>query len=190
MIKINLLPVRQIRRRRETRRHVAIYGITVAFVGAVLIAWMFIVDGKINSMKKEVAKLQQKKASFQPLLNEIDKLKKDKQNLETKLGVIDSLKEGTQITVRVLDEVAARIPINRIWLKDFKYQTGRLSVKGIALDNATIANYMNSMNASDFFSNADLESSSQTIIAEKKLQSFSINFVVITPEVGQQMAKK
>ena len=55
----------------------------------------------------------------------------------------------------------------------FKLTGKKLSVAGIALDNATIAQFMNSISASEYFSAATLSSSSQKVIAGAKLKSFS-----------------
>ena len=117
MIKINLLPVRQIIRRRETRKQIFIFFVSICIVLVGMGVTSLTIVRKVSNLKKEVQKLQQKKASYQPMLNEIAKLKRDKQNLEKKLSIIDGLKSGRNKTVRILDEVAKRTPVDRLWLK-------------------------------------------------------------------------
>lgn len=182
MTYINLLPVRQIRARLQVRNEVAIYigAIVLLAVGLSLVAL-----GKISVAERlhgENTVLVKKKASYQPILNEINKLKKDKQTQETKLNVIKELKKGSQVSIHVMDELVNLTPANRLWLNSMKLSAGSLNIAGIALDNNTIAQFMDSIAASDYFSVAELASSSQTVIAGAKLKSFSLKIGVKSPE--------
>jgi len=174
MIHINLLPVRQIRQRLEVRNEIAIFFASV-FVLVLLLA--IVTGNKISTiadLKSENKVLSTKKASYQPILNEIEKLKKDKKEQETKLEVIKKLKTGSQTTVRALDKIASLTPTNRLWLKSLKQTGNSVDLTGIALDNATIAQYMKGMTNSEYFSSAELSKSDQTIIAGAKLKSFQL----------------
>ena len=88
---------------------------------------------KISTLKTEISALQQKKASYQPILNEIAKLKRNKETLEKKVDVIKKLKQGSQLTVRILDEIANRTPTSRLWLKSLKEAGGKLQLTGVAI---------------------------------------------------------
>lgn len=130
--------------------------------------------------------LTNKKASYQPILNEIEKLKKDKQEKETRLDVIKKLKTGSQVTVHVMDELAKLTPTNRLWLNSLKQSGLNVNISGIALDNATIAQFMQSINESDYFSGAELSQTSQTTIAGAKLKSFAMNIGITPPNTKQE----
>ena len=190
MIHINLLPVRQIRKRLQVRNEVAI------FMASVLVLMIFISlvalnkISQIDDLKGENQVLSKKKASYQPILNEIAKLKKDKKEQETKLEVIKKLKTGSQVTVHVMDELSRLTPSNRLWLKSLRQFGMGLSVSGVALDNATIAQYMNNIATSDYFSGAELASSSQTVIAGAKLKSFSLSIGVVSPTNNEETDEK
>lgn len=181
MIKINLLPVRQIIKRRETRKQVFIFFVSVCVVLVGIGITSLGISRKITNLKKDVKKLEAKKASYQPLLNEIAKLKRDKQNVERKLAVIEGLKSGRNITVKIMDEVAKRTPVDRLWLKSLNQSSGSLRVSGIALDNATIAEYMKLLSDSPMLGDADLSAASQTGFAGKKLKSFSLTLALTAP---------
>lgn len=178
MIKINLLPVRQIIKRRETRKQVFIFFVSVCVVLVGIGITSLGIARKISNLNKEVRQLQQKKASYQPMLDEIAKLKRDKQNVETKLSVIEGLKKGRTTTVKILDEVARRTPVDRLWLNSLNQTSGTLRVSGIALDNATIAEYMKLLSDSPMLGDADLSAASQTAFAGKKLKSFSLTLAL------------
>jgi type IV pilus assembly protein PilN len=186
MIHINLLPVRQIRKRLQVRNEVAIY------MASMLVLLLFInlvalnKISSINNLKGENQVLSKKKASYQPILNEIAKLKKDKKEQETKLEVIKKLKTGSQVTVHVMDELSRLTPSNRLWLGSLRQFGLGLTITGVALDNATIAQYMNNIVTSEYFSGAELASSAQTVIAGAKLKSFSLSVGVVSPENNEE----
>jgi type IV pilus assembly protein PilN len=182
MTQINLLPVRQIRARLKLRNEVAIYLASIIFMLIALGMASLNTLSTIDNLKTENMVLIKKKASYQKTLDEITKLKKDKKTQETKLNVIKKLKKGSQISVRAMDEIANLTPANRLWLKSLKLSGGNLTVTGIALDNATIAQFMNSITASTYFRKVALTKSSQTVIAGAKLKSFSLKIGVKTPK--------
>ena len=100
-----------------------------------------------------------------------------------KLDSIKKLQSGSQITVRVLDEVASRTPTTRMWITSLQQSAGRLQLQGIALDNETIAQYMQQLEASEYFEKTELTSSAQTDIAKQKLKSFSLTLTVAAPKI-------
>jgi len=183
MIRINLLPIRQIKQRIQTKNEV------IAFVGlfCVLLVVLGIVGftqaSKIEDLQKTKAQLVQEKIKYENVIKRIAKIKKEKALLETKLDVIKNLKADSQLPVRVLNEIAQITPSNRMWLKSLKYASGSVSLTGIALDNATIAQYMDSLTDAPYFSSAELKNSSMTMVANQKLKSFSLSIVVTKPDV-------
>ena len=194
MIHINLLPVRQIRERLKTRNEVAIYLASLALVAMSLSMIAMTKISAVEELKGENVVLAKKKASYEPILKEIAKLKKNKKTQETKLNVIKKLKVGAGIAVHVMDELATITPTNRLWLKNMTLAAGKnLSVSGVALDNATIAQFMNNIAKSSYFKHATLSKTSQTVVSGAKLKSFSLTIGVVTPgepEKGKKKKKK
>ncbi|MBU0673059.1 MAG: PilN domain-containing protein [Proteobacteria bacterium] len=181
MIQINLLPVKQIKLRMQVRNEAAIFILTLFIVIVGLTGMCMAKNGTIKSMKADNQELSTKKASYQPILNEIEKLKKDKAEQETKLEVIKKLKTGSQTAVMVLDEIARLTLSNRLWLASLTQNASTLSVAGTALDNATIAQYMERINASPFFLNVELSGTSQLVVAGAKLKSFTLTIAIAPP---------
>ncbi|MEN8135177.1 MAG: PilN domain-containing protein [Thermodesulfobacteriota bacterium] len=182
MTHINLIPVRQIRARLQVRNEVAMYLASIIFL---LIALGMFALNKISTserLKAENVSLTKKKASYQKTIDEINKLKKDKKIQETKLNVIKKLKKNSQVSVHVMDEIANLTPSNRLWFKTMSLKGMRLNIAGTALDNATIAQFMNSISASTYFKKSALTKSSQTVIAGAKLKSFSLKVGIKTPK--------
>jgi type IV pilus assembly protein PilN len=184
MIHINLLPVRQIKQRLQIRNEVAIYGASLLVLFVAIGSAVLGQNLTINDLTSQNQVLTNKKASYQPILNEIEKLKKDKLEQETKLEVIKKLKTGSQVTVHVMDQLAKLTPTNRLWLNSLNQSGTDVKISGIALDNATIAQFMQSINESSYFSGAELSQTSQTTIAGAKLKSFAMTIGITPPNTN------
>jgi len=182
MIKINLLPVRDIVRRQKFLNQ-----IISALVGAVFVISVFVIIEvyqltSIGNMKDEIAKIESEKTTYTKVLNEIKKIEEEKKLLLTRIGVINQLKQSSSLTVHVLDEIASLTPPNRMWLKSLSQSGGQLELKGMALDDQTIARYMDDLEASNFIQNVRLASSSLEMYAERSLKAFSITANVVMPK--------
>jgi type IV pilus assembly protein PilN len=178
MIHINLLPVRQIRKKIEARNKVIGLGLTFLVVLILLGAVSLGLGFKVGELKASIASLQKEKAKYQTTINQIEQLKKDQALLETKLNTISQLKKGSQLTVRVMDELAKLTPSSRLWINSMSFNGSILRISGIALDNATIADFMETIVTSPFFATAELSGTSTTGYQGRQLKSFSLTINV------------
>jgi type IV pilus assembly protein PilN len=192
MIRINLLPIRQIKQRNRSRQEVM--ALASAFVVLLIVIGLvgYRQASRVGELQAETARLQQEKAKFQTVIAQIEKIKKEQKVLEEKMAVIKSLKIASQLPARVLDEIANLTPSDRMWLTSLNYSNNLLMISGTALDNATIAEYMNRVARSDYFMAAELKNSSLVKVGNQKLKSFSMTINVLaapTPVVAQNAKK-
>ena len=190
MIRINLLPIRQIKKRQRLKTEIVAFVASLVVVLVILAGLEFYLGNQISALTGQIATLEQKKKSYQPILNEINKLQKDREALEKKLEVVNNLKTESLLTVRILDEVASRTITNRLWLTSLQQTGARLQLQGVALDNETIAQFMRQLEASEYFRSTDLASSSQAVITGQKLTSFSLSLNVTAPKKGEEEKKQ
>ena len=170
------------KKRLRTRNEVfaLIASLVVLFVLLGMTSWGL--NQKVDSLKQDVTRLKAEKAKYDAIIREMKRLEADKNKLTAKIDVIKKLKSKSQITVHLLDEVSTATPPDSIWLKSFKQSGTRVSLTGIALDNTRIADYMDSLTASSYFSGARLGNSSLVTVAGQKLKKFSLNLQVQIPE--------
>jgi len=182
MLKINLLPVRQLKKRAKAKKQ--LFGMAGLFilVLAVLLIVGVLQAQKISNLQTDITALQKEKDSYTPTLNKIAKLKKDREELERKTEIIKKLKSDSSLTVRVLDEVANRIDNQRMWLNSLNQANSSLRLTGIALDNQTIAQFMDNLKASPFVMDVTLANSSLKVVSGRNLKSFELNCVVGEPQ--------
>ena len=188
MISINLLPVRQIKQRIKARNQVFGMGITLVCVLALLGFVVLVLGFKIGELNASIGKLNKEKAKYQTTIDQIEKLKKDQQLLETKLNTISKLKKGSQLTVRVMDELAKLVPSNRLWLDRMTFNGSILKIAGIALDNATIADFMETIGTSPFFVSPELSGTTNRSVSGRLLKSFSLTIKVVNADYGESTA--
>ncbi len=181
MLKINLLPVRQLKKRAKAKKQ--LFGIFLLFVLvlALLAATGVLQAQKISGLQTDIAVLQKEKDSYKPTLAKIAKLKTDREELIRKTEIIKKLRTDSSLTVRTLDEVANRIDNQRMWLDSLNQQGSSLRLSGVALDNQTIAQFMDNLKESPFVQDVTLASSSLKIVSGRNLKSFDLNCVVAQP---------
>ena len=182
MIRINLLPIKQIKQKAALRQQVA--GLLCLFL-LVLVALAVTYQWQastITSLHGSIAKLNKEKNKYNKTIKEIAELKKTKDLLDAKVNAIKQLKEKSSLAVHIVDEVATRTPQDRMWLTALTQNGSILSLQGVALDNATIAQYMQSMEESPYFKNAELMNSSLLEVSGQKLKSFSMTLTIVVPE--------
>jgi len=195
MIYINLLPVRQIKKKIQARNKVLGMGISLLGVLAILGLVALVLGFKVGELKASIKDLTKEKAKYQTTINQIEKLKIDQKLLETKLNTISQLKKGSQLTVRVMDELANLTPSSRLWITKMTFNGSILKVSGIALDNATIADYMETIITSPYFRSAELSGTSTKGVSGRQLKSFSLTIPVVNADYqvvasGEKKVKK
>jgi type IV pilus assembly protein PilN len=183
MLKINLLPVRQLKKRAKAKQQLSGMVILFVMILASLVATGVLQVQKIKNLETEISDLNKKKESYAPTLNKIAQLKKDKEELARKTEIINKLKSNSSLTVRILDEVATRVDKQRMWLEALQQQESSLALSGVALDNQTVAQFMDSLKESPFVKDVTLTNSSQKVVSGRNLKSFELTCTVAQPEL-------
>ncbi|MDX9835322.1 MAG: PilN domain-containing protein [Desulfobulbus sp.] len=181
MIHINLLPVREITQRLKLKRQLFLSALVLLCFLAVLGLIAISQTGKKNNLEQAHQELQQEKQQYTKILNEIKKLEEDKKILETRIAVIQQLKDSASLTVHILDEIATLTPQKRLWLTGVTQSGSSLKVSGMALDNQTVAKYMDDLAGSRYIQNVSLANSSMKQFAERNLKSFSLSATATAP---------
>lgn len=181
MLKINLLPVRQLKKRAQATRQLFGMVLLLCLVVAFLTTIGFFQIQKIKGLQANIAQLTKEKDSYAPTLKKIAELKKEREELTRKTEIIKTLKTDSSLTVRVLDEVASKVDNQRMWLESLQQDKGAVKLIGIALDDQTVAQFMDSLKESPFVQDVSLSGSSQKSVSGRNLKSFELNCTVSQP---------
>jgi len=185
MLKINLLPVRQLKKRVQATQQLFGMVLLLLLVLAFLATIGIFQTQKINRLQADIAQLNKEKDSYAPTLKKIADLKKDREELTRKTDIINTLKTDSSLTVRVLDEVASKVDNQRMWLESLQQDRGTLKLTGIALDDQTVAQFMDNLKESPFVQDVALSGSSQKSVSGRNLKSFELNCTVSQPVVAK-----
>lgn len=181
MIYINLLPVREIKRRNQAKKHIVLAALGLLCFLAILTSFAFYQVNTVARLQKAHTDIQAEKQQYTKILNQIKKLEADKKVLLTRIEVIKQLKESSSLTVHVMDEVANLTPPQRMWLTGLSQTGGQLKLSGMALDNQTVAKYMEDLEKSSYIQGVNLVSASMEKFAERDLKLFSVSCAVGVP---------
>lgn len=175
MIYINLLPVRELKKKIVAKRQIYYSSFLIAVIFTFVGIYSWYLFDSIGNLKSEEKRLADEKTKYTQILNQIKKIDEEIKTLENRISVIKTLKKESSLTVHVLDELANLTPSKRIWLKSIDQSANRLSLSGMALDDQTIASYMDDLEKSNYIGNIILSNTTMDKYAERNLKSFSIS---------------
>lgn len=179
MIRINLLPHREEKRKAQRQQFFALAGL----VGVLAILLVFLVhggiagyisqqEGKNDFLKKEIAALDKE-------IDEIKKVKEQTDALISRKNIIESLQGGRNESVQLFNELARQVP-SGIYLKALKQTGNIINLAGYAQSNARVSNLMRNLEASPLMERPDLIEIKATVLAGRRYAEFNLN-VFITP---------
>ena len=194
MIRINLLPIG--RRPVEERVRKEIYGFFfLVFISLIVMAYFHVGHTReIKRITTEKKNLEKDIQRYQDRQKQLDDMKKQEKMLQQKLDVIDTLMKNRDLPVRVLDELAIRIPSDKMWIKDLSQKGGILTLVGVARGNETIAQFMEALAKSPYIdaNGVVLKQSRQVNIQGYKLKNFNLTAKIVVPPAAneEEAAKK
>jgi len=189
MVRINLLPVREIKRRAQAKQQITFFAFAVVGLIVLLFIAGFQQSSKAGQLQQELTKVKQEKQRYTKILKQIKKLEKDKALVEKRIDIIGRLKAESSLTVHILDEVASTTPTQRMWLTSLSQSGSSLQLSGMALDNRTIAKYMEDLEQSPYIQSVNLANSSLQSFAGRNLKSFSLSCAIGVPAKEKETEK-
>ncbi|MBW1686796.1 MAG: PilN domain-containing protein [Deltaproteobacteria bacterium] len=182
MLQVNLLPVREARRKADLRQYLMqLVLMLILTVGSIGLVHSRIGD-QVERGQARVKQMQHDINEFKPQLEQVAAFKKRKGELEKKIDVIDGLDRARTGPVRVLNELSMRTP-DRLWLTSLSTKGKTISLQGQSLDNELVALFLRSLGDSEYFANVDLDSTK--LGAQKgglKLVTFRIRAEIADPK--------
>ena len=189
MIRINLLPHREQRRKERRQRFFALAGFMVllgAGIGLLvhLIIGVYIdaQEGRNAIFKTEIAKLDKDIAEIKRLQEQIDALLARKK-------VIESLQSYRADTVHVFNELARLVP-EGVVLKSLK-QTGlKIELKGQAQSNARVSTLMRNLDGSPYLESPQLVEIKAASVDNRRVGEFVLNVSIERPKAADDAVKR
>ena len=180
MITINLLPVREERRRAGVVQLLALMGVSLAVSLAVVALMHWSVKSDIEQSVRLAAQTQKQVDQFGPQLKQVEEYRTVKTDIERKLDVIERLSDARSGPVHVFDELAAQIP-ERVWLNKIDILDGQITLQGMSLDNELVALFLTGLEDSSYFKNVELLKTEAKTTDGFKLNAFEVTALLTSP---------
>ncbi len=157
MIKINLLPFRVARKKENIRKQISMFLLLILLTVVALFWYTQSINKQILSIKEKTVQINQQIAKYKEKADRVAQIKKDLKILEEKLEIVSTLKKQRNKQLILFDGMTDLIIPTRMWLESFKTNQTSVTIKGIAFDNPTIAEFMEKLEKSALFSTIDLK---------------------------------
>lgn len=155
MIKVNLLPHRQIKRA-ERQREFSLMATLVAIASAAIlfVSWSYI-HNKIQAQQARNQRLQDEMVRLDKEIVIIGSLKEQIQHVLERKQIVEGLQSDRNQAVQILDELARQLP-EGVFLKSIKQLADEIELKGVADTNARIATLVHNLSAAAIMHNPNL----------------------------------
>jgi type IV pilus assembly protein PilN len=181
MIRINLLPHRQEKRKRRQTQMAMFAGLTVA-AGA--LAWLgghYLMSTQVENQIARNDYLKAETVKLDKQIEEIKKLKEQTQSLLDKKRVVENLQTNRSEAVAMLDELLRRMP-EGVYLKSIKQSGSKVNLTGYAQSNARVSTLMRAIDESKILGSPDLVEIKAVTANNVRANEFSLNFSIKRPE--------
>jgi Tfp pilus assembly protein PilN len=178
MIRINLLPQEARKKRRsggfkiDKTKVLPVAALALVLLGCT--STMMLQGARLTTLERDVAEARAECEQYKRTIALIDEMMVKEQELNRRLNLVESLDRNRFKTVRVMDEVARRVP-RYMWLTSMKnLAADRVAFDGYAFSNLVVSDLMIELDRSDLFDETEL-----TVVKRQEVDGQNaVNFTV------------
>jgi len=192
MIRINLLPYRESRKKESVLRQINIFLAVFFIVFVMLLYYSIWLGNKIDDLNSNIKNTKTMLAQTETKAKMVDQIKNELEKLGHKTDVIKSIEMNRRAPVILLENMTKMVaenpsysasdasagndnrPVKRLWFTSFEASGEKITIKGIALDNKTIADFMSRLEESKLYKNVNLKTITQQKVDKLNLKNFEI----------------
>jgi type IV pilus assembly protein PilN len=155
MIRINLLPKKVRKEALKSDLMLFVLLLVIAFVAS---AGMYLNNAtQITHLKTDVARTKQSIASMEKFYKECLALEKQKKEMSARISVIEKIRQGRGLAARILYDLPSLVR-ESVWLKRFKKDEDRFDIEGRALENESVADFVEKLSQVPYAKDVELKS--------------------------------
>jgi len=180
MIRINLLPHREEKRKRRQQQFFGILAFSVILGLVAAGAVWFFLDQQVEQQAANVAYMKGEISKLDKQIEEIRKIREETASLLAKKQVVEGLQSNRSEPVQLLDQLLRQLP-EGIYLKAIKQTGVKVNVIGYAQSNARVSTLMRNLGASPYLENPELVEIKAVLLdnnPNKRVNEFSMNIHV------------
>lgn len=162
--------------------------LVVLFIIIVLAAAFFFQKRMMDKERSRLAAAQAERSKLQYVIAKLDQLEQQKAVFEQKINLITQLKAQQNTAVNIMDELSKRLP-DWVWLTEVSFEGQLVQLRGNALSNNLIADYIFNLQNSPHFTTVNLISSTQKTVRNSQYLEFSLTLSYVLPAAAQAEQK-
>lgn len=174
MIRVNLLPHREMRRRRQQQQFFALLGMVLGIGVATGFAVHAGLASRLDLQNARNAYLKQEIATLDRQIEDIKKLKEQTAALLARKQVVETLQSNRAEVVHLLDQLARQLP-DGIYLRGIKQTGNRVTITGYTQSQARVSTLMRNLESSQHLENASLVEIKAVTVGATRLNEFTMN---------------
>jgi len=144
MIRINLLPHREMRRERRKKDFVAFMLLVVVFGASVALLVALGIGQRIDAQQARNDYIKRENDKLDAQIKEIALLRQEIDSLRARQLAVENLQRDRTLPVHVMDELVKYTP-DGIYFKQVKQEERKVSLVGVAQSNERVSNLLRSL---------------------------------------------
>ena len=177
MIRINLLPHRDIRRRLQQQQFFVALAVVVV-VGFAIVGFVhYALDNQFEEQKSRNAYLTGEIAKVDKEIGEITKVKEQTAALLARKTVVETLQANRSEVVQLLDQLVRQLP-DGVYLKGIKQTGQRVAISGYTQSQARVSSLMRNLESAPNLEDPGLVEIKATQLGNQRLNEFTMNITV------------
>jgi type IV pilus assembly protein PilN len=177
MIRVNLLPYREIRRTRQQKRFFLMLGVVVLLGATVWFTNHNYLSARLEQQAGRNTYLETEIVSLDKQIAEIKKVKEQTDALLQRKKIVESLQANRAETVYLLDQLVRQLP-DGVFLKGVQQKGNRVNVNGFAQSNARVSTFMRNLESSPYLEKPSLVEIHAVTDKSTRLSEFTLSVML------------
>jgi len=185
MIRINLLPHRELKRKAQ-QQQIAILAGMVCFLGIVIVwAVHSVIADKIDYQNGRNQYMNDQIAILDKKIEEIREIKSQTKELLARKEVVETLQSSRSEVVYLLDQLVRRLP-DGVYLQSVKQEGHGINLVGYAQSNAWVSTLMRNLESSPWLESPVLVEIKAVTIDNVRQNEFNLNIKLTQPAADDE----
>lgn len=177
MIRINLLPHREEKRKARRQQFYALTGLISVLAALIVFLGYSIIGGYISNQEEKNDFLKREIAVLDKQIDLIKGLKEQTQALLARKQIIESLQRNRAEAVLLLSELTKQMP-EGVYLRTIKQEELRVNLTGFTQSNARVSTLMRNIEASPWLEKPQLIEIKSATVDKRRLGEFGMNITI------------
>ena len=185
MIRINLLPHRELRRKQQQQQFFIALGVVAAIGGAIWFVVHTYLNGQFEEQQERNKFLSEEIVKLDKQIEEIKKVKEQTAALLARAKVVETLQGNRAEVVHLLDQLVRQLP-DGIYLKGVKQNGRKVAITGYTQSQARVSTLMRNLDSSPYLENPVLIEIKAIQQAQQRLNEFTMNIDITRAKLEEE----